>query len=137
MTEPNTEIPEREVELLGRKLFVRFPQPEQLLVWQRTLTKLQGADVDGWNAVQVMSALERMRKIIDSLLANKTDVDWLDDQMLDGNVGLMELVPFFTDVVKTFADEANGTNREARRTAAKTPAKKAVRKAAPRKATAR
>ncbi len=132
MTEP-TPPPEREVELLGRKIFVRFPSPEQLMVWQRTLTKLQGADVDGWNATQVMAALERMRKIIDSLIANPTDVDWLDDQMLEGTIGLRELIPFFTDTVKTFADEAVAEgNRETRRAAAK-PAKKAARRAPARK----
>ena len=53
--------PELEIEFEGRQIWVRMPSPEQLLVWKRTLTQLQGADVTGWNGEQVMKALERTR----------------------------------------------------------------------------
>jgi hypothetical protein len=120
---------EREIEFQGRQLWVRVPSPEQLLVWKRTLGKLQGANVEGWNGEQVMSALERTRKIIDSVLVHETDKDWLDDEMLEGNLGLIETAALIQLTVEAFQ---SGDNREARRAAKKAPAKKAARKKAAR-----
>jgi hypothetical protein len=133
MTEQqDTQVPEREIEFQGRAIWVKMPGPEQLLVWQRTVTRLQSADVTGWNGDQVMSAMERARKIIDSVILNQVDKDWLDDQMLDGAVRLQEASGLITQTVEAFAED---DNRASRRAAAKktVPAKKAVRKkAAPR-----
>lgn len=128
---PAADVPaelEREITFKDRVIWVRVPTPEQLLVWKRTVQKLQGADVDGWNGEQVMTALERTRKIIDSVLVHETDKDWLDDQMLDGSVGLIDTAQIIQMTVEAFAEN---DNREARRAAAK-PAKKAARKKAAR-----
>lgn len=127
-------MPEQEIEFAGRTLWVKMPSPEQLLVWKRTLRKLQGADVEGWNGEQVMSALERTRAIIDSVLAHEVDKDWLDDEMLAGTIGLKDTAQLIQMTVEAFASaaEAEG-NRETRRAAKKAaPAKKATRKKAAR-----
>lgn len=132
MTEETTvaERPEAEIDFQGRKMFVRMLRPEQILVWQRTLSQLEKADASDWNATQVMSALERLRKIIDSMVANSTDVDWIDDEMLAGRLTFQQASKIVTLAVEKFAEiEAANGNRETRRAAAK-PAKKATRKAA-------
>lgn len=143
MTEPNSTdpadetaevMPEQEIEFSGRKLWVKMPSPEQLLVWKRTLRKLQGADVEGWNGEQVLAALERTRAIIDSVLAHDVDKDWLDDEMLAGTISLKHTAQLIQMTVEAFASaaEAEG-NRETRRAAKKAaPAKKATRKKAAR-----
>ncbi len=130
--ETATQVPEQEIDFQGRSLWVKMPSPEQLLVWKRTLKKLQDADTEGWNGEQAMIALERTRKIIDSVLVNKADVEWLDDEMLAGNVNLLATASIIQMAVDAFVDaaEAEG-NRETRRAAEKkTPAKKATRKKA-------
>ena len=144
MTEPNdtpapeaaepVEIPEREITFLGRQVWVKMPRPEQLLVWRRTLTQLQGVDPNtGWTADSVMAAMERLRKIVDSILANKADVEWIDDLFLDGTLTFQGLVPIINLTVQAYADAAEQEgNRETRRAAKKAPAKKATRKKAPR-----
>jgi hypothetical protein len=123
-----TQVPELEIDFQGRMMWVRMPSPEQLLVWKRTLRKLQEADVQGWNGEQAMTALERTRKIIDSILVNRADIEWLDDEMLAGNVTLLETATLLQTTVDSFVDaaEAEG-NRETRRAA---PTKKAARKKA-------
>lgn len=122
--------PELEISFAGRQLWVKMPSPEQLLVWKRTLVQLQGADVTGWNGEQVMKALERTRKIIDSLLVHETDKEWLDDEMLAGTIGLMDTAGIINGTVEAFATAAEeGGNRETRRAAK--PKKKATRKVAP------
>lgn len=132
-------VPEQEIEHLGRTFWVQMPTPEQLLVWQRTVNQLQGVDVGEWNGAQAMKALNRLRMILDSVLAHETDIEWLDDEMLAGRVGLRELSPIIEKTVHAFADAMerelaeNGTRAE-RRATKKAPAKKAARKAPARKA---
>jgi hypothetical protein len=131
--------PELEIEFRGRKLWVRMPTPEQILVWKRTLVQLQSAEVDGWNAEQVMAALERTRKIIDSVLVHRVDVDWLDDEMLARRVDLKGTAEIINRTVEVYAEAAeaeraeHGTRAE-RRLATKKPGKKAARKAPTKKA---
>ena len=121
--------PELEITFKERLIWVRMPTPEQLLVWKRTLRQLQESEVQNWNAEQVMIALERTRKIIDSVLVHKADVVWLDDEMLEGNLTLLDTAQIIQLTVEKFADEATAEgNREARRAAKKAPAKKAARK---------
>jgi hypothetical protein len=120
---------EKEIDFQGRKLWVRLPRPEALLVWKRTLAKLQNLDTGDWNGEQVMAALERTREIIDSLLVHEIDKDWLDDEMLASRLGLIETAQIINLTVEAYqADD----NREARRAAKKAPAKKATRKKAAR-----
>jgi hypothetical protein len=130
--------PELPITFKGREIWVHMPTPEQLLVWKRTLVRLQGAQVEGWNGEQVMRALERTRMIIDSVMVNDVDKEWLDDEMLAGTIGLMDTAQIITMTAEAYADAAEAeSNRETRRATVKTPAKKAARKAEPRKRAAR
>ena len=122
-TEPVV-MPEREIDFRGRSIWVHFPSPEQLIVWQRVLDRLQ-RDGGGTTGHEVMRALTRLRAILDSIIVNQVDIEWVDDEMLAGRLGLMELVPMLNDTVKAFANEPVAGTRPEKRAAAK----KAVRKA--------
>lgn len=123
------ERPTREIPFRDRSFMLRMPTPEQLLVWQRTVKQLQGADTASWDGNEVMRALERARKIIDSLLSDPRDIEWLDDEMLAGNLGLREVAPIILDALKAFQDGADEktdpVNREERRAVKKATRKKA------------
>lgn len=121
-------MPEVEVQFRGRAVWVRMPRPEALLIWQRTLTKLESGPAGGWTGSTVMVALERLRKIIDSILVNEVDKTWIDDEFLDGTMVFQDLVPLVNLAVEKFAElsEQATPNRAARRAK---PAKKARRKA--------
>jgi hypothetical protein len=148
MTEQTTTATEDErptvaIDFNGRELYVHMPTPEQILVWRRTLDKLQNVDqIEGWNGHQVMNALERIRLILDSTLANQTDIDWFDDEMLAGRIGLRDMAPIITQTIKAFQDrtdqESNrATRRAAKKAAPATPARRRApaKKTTPRKAT--
>jgi hypothetical protein len=115
------------IEFLGREMYVHMPSPEQLLVWRRVLDRLQRVDTAEASGMELLNALERFRKIVDSLMANPKDIDWLDDEMLAGRLAIQELAPMIPLAVVAFQDEAakNG-NRSTRRAAAKkaTPARR-------------
>lgn len=126
MTESSTQVPEREIEFRGRQIWVKIPLPEQILVWKRTLTRLQDADAQDWNGETVLAALERLRMIIDSVILNRVDTDWMDDEMLAGRLKLTDLAEVVNLTVAAFGEEDEAPNRTARRSTG--PAKKATRK---------
>lgn len=122
-------FPEVPVPFMGREIYCRMPTPEQLLVWQRTVKRLTEAPIDAsWTGSEVMAALERLLKIINSLMVNKVDVEWLDDAFLEQSLGFQDLAPFITLVTSEFAKitEENGQTDPVK----KTPVKKATRKKA-------
>jgi len=150
MTEQSTEeTPEiqpgeqREVKYLGRTFTVTAPQPEQILVWQRTLNRLTQDNPQSWTSRQALDALDRLRKIVDSLLS-PADIDWIDDRMLQLDPDTRR--PRFTlenahELLMMIIDEFKVKNREERRAderaAKKAPARRVAKKAAPAKATTR
>jgi hypothetical protein len=128
MTDQEVAEPERPIMFNGREMYVWMPRPEQLLVWRRTLRRLQDMEENDWTADEVMKALERTRKIIDSVLVNETDKDWLDDQMLDRKLTLKDTGGIIQLTVEAFADAAKGEgNRQTKRAAKKVAPKKAAR----------
>jgi hypothetical protein len=133
-TEPSTaERETREVEYMDRTWTAVLPAPEQLLVWQRTLKRLSGETMEGWDGARVLQALDRLRNIIDSVLSPQ-DVDYLDDEMLAGRFKLEEAHGLMMEVIKAFKIN----NREERRAAERPAARRApAKKAAPAKTTTR
>lgn len=98
------DVPERVITFHGRQLVVRFPTPEQLLVWQRTVKLLQAPETEGWDGEQVLRALERARKIIDSVLTEPRDRDWLDDEMLTNDLSLIDAAGIIQQTIEAFGD---------------------------------
>lgn len=104
------------VTLKGRKVRIHTPKPEQVMIWQRVMNRLSnmGNDVTG---EQALNALDRARKIIDSVLVDEADIEWLDDQMLDGSLGFKEMADFMLRAAKTLSKESEkqATSSTARR----------------------
>ena len=116
------EVEEREVKFNGRTFHAKMPKPEQILIWKRTLDSLSNEDVSSWNGHQVMAALDRYRKIVDSLIS-PVDIEWLDDQMLMGRFTIKDGQELMMMILKTY--ERDPANREERR-AIKAPAARRV-----------
>jgi hypothetical protein len=116
----------REVNFRGHKFTAYAPQPEQILVWQRTLDRLSQANTATWKGKDALAALDRIRKILDSLLSPE-DIDWLDDQMLQRDPETR--MPRFTlenahelmmEIINAFRANNREERREAERAAKKT-----------------
>jgi len=117
-----TEVPEREIEFRNRKIWVKMPRPEQILVWKRILVRLQATE--NWTGEQVMASLERLRNIVDSVILNQADIDWMDDQMLAGDLDLQQSADIIPLALSAFAQDDNRASRRVAKKAA--PAKKAA-----------
>lgn len=123
-----TEALEREIDFRGRSVWVKRPTFEQIAVWKRTVRQMQEADTGSWGADEVLVALERGLKIINSVMANQTDRTWLDDQLLESKIDFAGAAELIQKTVEAFGTDPN--NREERRAAAKKPKKAARRKPA-------
>lgn len=121
------ERPVVDIEFQGRTLTVHAPTPEQFVIWKRILRTLEGAG-DSWNGEQVVNALDRARRLIDTLLVHPADSEWLDDLVLDGKTSMEAIAGIIQ--LATEALQAQTGNREQRRAAKKSPAKKAARQKA-------
>jgi hypothetical protein len=111
------QMPTSTIEFQGRAIEVVLPDPGQMLVWKRTLTNLQSANLTDWTGAQMMKALERLRLIIDSIIVNEADKEWIDDQLLAKKFTIRELSEIPTKAAEAFATTPN--NREERRAAKK------------------
>lgn len=132
MTEPSAEQieaverPVVDIEFQGRTIAVHAPTAEQMVIWKRILRSLEGANT-GWNGEQVVNALDRARRLIDTLLVHPADSEWLDDLVLDGKTGMESIANIIQLAIEALQSQTG--NREQRRAATK-PAKKATRKKA-------
>lgn len=124
----DVEYPTAVITFKGREIQVKIPSPEQLLVWRRTMRGLQTANPDDWGSTEVLDALERTRRIVDSLLDKET-VTWLDDEMLSGDVGFQDLSEIILEATRVFGRRETPGKKPAKTAAKKKPVKKATRKA--------
>jgi hypothetical protein len=123
-----TDQPERDERLItfrGREIAVRFPTSGQLMVYQRSLKEIQSQTTGDWDGEKALSAMVRLGRILDSVMLDRTDREWLDDITLDEGLELIDRVEILRLTVEAYADKTEET--EPTKKAA--PAKRARRKA--------
>lgn len=115
--------------LLGRKVTIKHPGSMQLAAWNRTIKRFEPFTEDDKTGElseeereEFMTLLDRMYRMVMSILADEKDKDWLDDQMLDGNVTDESLKDFLKTAFKGLQDDAEDPAKKA-------PAKRARRTA--------
>jgi hypothetical protein len=84
----------------GRDLRVVMPRPEQLAIWQRTLSRLGGGDLSTMSGAEVGQLINRSIRIIETVLADEVDREWLEDQLLDGAMTLADAASIVTAALK-------------------------------------
>lgn len=90
---------------LTRTMRVKLPTPEQLAVWRRTVEWFERAG-DNLTGEPAQKALGRIVKIIMSVLADDADIEWVEDQLLDGQLTAVRAADILTLTVDQFADQA-------------------------------
>lgn len=115
---------EAQITFRGRELVVRFPTDAQLMVWKRTMHNLANAENAQWDGEQALAALERAGKIIDSVIVDKADREWLDDLTLDEGLGLVDRAEIIKLTIAAF-----GVEDEASKPVKRAPVKRTRRKA--------
>lgn len=101
----------------GRDIQVKRPTEEQIFAWERLLTKMESMAKEAATVDTARILLNRCNKIIDSVIAEEVDREWMEDGRLDGTIELKEAAKIVIDALKAYEEEmgAAPVNRAARR----------------------
>jgi hypothetical protein len=80
----------------GRELRVVMPRPEQLVIWQRTLSRLGNTELDPTSGTELGRLIDRVIRIVETVLPERADHEWLEDQLLDGGMTLADAANIVT-----------------------------------------
>lgn len=82
--------------LRGRSMRVVMPRAEQLAIWARTGARLRSIDLATLDVTEVSKLINRTIRVVESVLPDPADHEWLEDQMLDAGMALPEAVSIVT-----------------------------------------
>jgi hypothetical protein len=103
----------------GREIKVKLPTPEQLLAWERLLAKLEKVSKEAATVDSLKTILNRVTRIIDSVVVSEDDREWLEDGRMDGTVTIENASTIVLDALKAYEEDgqtpAGPMNRAARR----------------------
>lgn len=101
----------------GRSMSVRMPDAEQLVAWDSLTRKVQRRDPDTVTMADAVKFTSQLYVIIESLLVDPDDVDWLWEMRATRKIDLEKASAIITDALKAFKVTLAGEpeNRAARR----------------------
>lgn len=116
-----------ELDFHGRLVTVKMPTSEQLVMYRRLSREFQDLARNGADKIpmdQALRQLDRAIRLIQSVLADQDDKDWVEEQLLEGNLQLSDCTGLLTDAfarLRVAAEEqaATDSNRAERRSAAR------------------
>lgn len=101
-----------------REVQFRPPTDAQALVLGRLLRLAEGAGEDEAKLAGTIHQLSKVLDILDSMVVNPGDRNWIEQRILDGDLDMSELMDAFRDEVE------EAPNRATKRATKKTTAKK-------------
>ncbi len=127
--QPNAEgvVEQADVTWRGRVIRVRLPTIEQMTMYRRLARTFQElgerATQPGAEPMDMDEATrhyDRAVKLITSIMVNPADIEWLEDEMLEGRVRLPDAAELMREAIGKLGEKnATAANREERRAAAK------------------
>lgn len=114
-----------ELEFVGRRVLVKLPTAEQLTIYRRLSREFQDLSRDGaadrLSLDEALRHLGRATRLVQSILAEDRDREWLEDQLLDGKITMQQCTGLLRDAFKRLNAKAEaqaaGANRATRRRA--------------------
>ncbi|MGH9248993.1 MAG: hypothetical protein ACRD0W_05695 [Acidimicrobiales bacterium] len=104
-----------------RTMILKVPGAAQLMMWQRVERQF-GALVEKEGDIEpdeYRKALHRLDQLVMSLFTDQADKDWLEDEVLEGNITDKDLLDLFGRMGEVIRAAAPTPNRAARRVKAK------------------
>lgn len=88
------------ITFMGRDLAVQIPNETQLLMWQRIGRRWAGKTTEAISIEETLKVSGQVMAIIESVIANDEDRDWLDEQMIAGKVKIQEAATIVTAAIE-------------------------------------
>jgi hypothetical protein len=101
-----SELESRPVDLFGRPVRVRRPTAEHIAVWQRLAKQWAALGSGAMSNGDAMALLDRAMRIVETILADRADWEWLMDQMLEGVLKLDQVVGIVGLTVDAYRNDA-------------------------------
>ena len=119
-------------ELLGRKIWFKYPERTQILMLERFRMQAKAAarlEDDKQAVPAILSVTMKTLNVIDALFIDPDDRDWVEEQMVAGKIQAEDLFPVLSGgkVSKEPADDADPAPKKA--AGRKAPARKAAKPA--------
>lgn len=88
------------VTLKGRVIEVSRPTDEQLFAWDQVLRRMEAMGKNIENTDQARKLINKCMNIINAVIANEDDRDWLEDGRLDGSITLKDAGELVLEALK-------------------------------------
>lgn len=110
-------IPNGTITFMGREIIVSMPEAEQLVAWDSLTKRVQRRDPNSVTMADAVKFTGQLYTIIESVMVDPEDVDWLWELRATKKVGLEEASEIITKAMKVFEAAITGQpqNRAARR----------------------
>ena len=110
-------VADKVVTFQGRDIKVKCPTEEQIFAWERLLSKMETMAKEAATVDTARILLNRCNKIIDSVIADPEDREWMEDGRLDGTISMKDAAKIVIDALAAYESELGTapTNRAARR----------------------
>jgi hypothetical protein len=108
----------------GRNILVSTPTGEQLVIYRRISLQFQALEAQqnrdgGISGEDALRHMDRATRLIQSVMVNTYDREWLEDEMLMGNITLEKAADILTEAFAALKKSAaQQGNRQARRSRA-------------------
>lgn len=112
----------RTVTLKGRVIEVKRPTDEQLFAWDHVLRRMEAMGEHIENADQARKLISKCMSIINAVIVNEDDRDWLEDGRLDGSITLSDAGALVLDALKVYEFDIKSTTPKRPRAARRTKA---------------
>lgn len=90
------------VTLKGRVIEVKRPTDEQLFAWDQVLRRMEAMGKNIENTDQARKLINKCMNIVNAVIANEDDRDWLEDGRLDGSITLQDAGELVLDALKVY-----------------------------------
>jgi hypothetical protein len=98
-------VPLKTVTLKGRTIEVRRPTDEQLFAWDHILRRMEAIGSNIQNLEQARKLIAKCETIINSVIVNEADRDWIEDGRLGGTITLHDAGSIVIDALKMYQPE--------------------------------
>jgi hypothetical protein len=105
----------------GRNIKIKIPGGAQVMMWSRVASQFgKVAETEPVDKDEFRKVLDRLTRMVMSLFTSDDDKDWLEDQIIDGEIVDTDLLDLFKKIgssIKALANESDQVepNRAARR----------------------
>lgn len=122
-TEANEQAVQYFIQVRDQKVEIGVPDGTQLAVMRMTAGRLGRMNPETVSGEEAVRAMEKVIRIVTSLPKDREDREWIENMLLDGEMGLVEASNLMEAATKEWSKTGNRATKRAARSRKATAAK--------------